>query len=422
MLSVDLDTQFNEILLDKFYVFKSSIYKCYCNECKSKYNEKAKSDKISLYINDLQIEKLKRIFEYKLIYFNKFKELVKKRNGQLLGSLIEYDNAHSKLKVKCVNEHNFDITLSNLNLKKWCPLCNTKLGEYISIKIMEYLFDKKFIKVRPDWLKNNEGNKLELDGFNEELKLAIEYNGVQHYKQIHYFCKTQENFDKRKRDDGTKLILCKEKEINLIVVPYNIDHNKLCHFIANECRKLKYDFVNNPDSFDLDNCIVKVDSKIDEFNKLISSKNGEWIDGNYVCRESEVTIQCDKGHQWTTKIKYIKNGAWCHTCSYEQTPERKDNIAKGMKKFLETKKGKKSKAESFIKRSQTMKKQREELRNNIQNKKCGSCDIIRNIAEFDQKSAAKDGFQSYCRECIYAIKKLKREQLKREQLKREVKK
>jgi len=34
---------------------------------------------------------------------------------------------------------------------------------------MNYLFDVSFYKLRLDWLKNNDGNKLELDVYNEQL-------------------------------------------------------------------------------------------------------------------------------------------------------------------------------------------------------------------------------------------------------------
>ena len=43
-----------------------------------------------------------------------------------------------------------------------------------------------FRKIRPDWIKNKEGNKLELDFYCEELKLAFEYQGIQH-EQYHQF-------------------------------------------------------------------------------------------------------------------------------------------------------------------------------------------------------------------------------------------
>lgn len=65
-----------------------------------------------------------------------------------------------------------------------------------------------------------------IDLYNDELKLGIEYNGIQHYKFINYFHKSQENFLRRLEDDKIKLKLCQENNIKLIVIPYYVDIKK----------------------------------------------------------------------------------------------------------------------------------------------------------------------------------------------------
>lgn len=66
-------------------------------------------------------------------------------------------------------------------------------GEEISRGYFEYIFEgKKFIKSRPKWLKSPKNHSIELDGYCSELKLAFEYNGVQHYKFVPRFHKTME--------------------------------------------------------------------------------------------------------------------------------------------------------------------------------------------------------------------------------------
>ena len=54
------------------------------------------------------------------------------------------------------------------------------------------------------FIKNEENNNLEIDCFNEELKLCIEYNGKQHYEFIKFFHRNEDNFIKRQRDDLIK--------------------------------------------------------------------------------------------------------------------------------------------------------------------------------------------------------------------------
>lgn len=173
----------------------------------------------------------------KEFYYNKFCELVKKNNGIVISKLEEYQNAHEKLIIKCMNNHIFSITLSNLNLSRWCPECKYYKMERYTKACLESITGKKFIKIRPNWLKNKDNNCLELDMYNEELKLAIEYNGIQHYKFSKYFHKTYAEFEKRLEDDKIKIILCKEKNINLLIVSYTIKNVE--EYIENELTKLQ---------------------------------------------------------------------------------------------------------------------------------------------------------------------------------------
>ena len=164
-------------------------------------------------------------------YFNKLKTIVEQTGGSCLGKLDDYITAHSKLLIKCKQGHEWEATLNNLNLGKWCPKCKINIGELIALASCNHLFDKEFIKIKPNWLKNNEGNKLELDMYNEELKLAVEYNGIQHYQFISYYHKTEEIFKKKCLDDKIKIQKCQEKGINLIVVPYAISLTNICEYI-----------------------------------------------------------------------------------------------------------------------------------------------------------------------------------------------
>ena len=100
-------------------------------------------------------------------------------------------------------------------------------GEAVCRKYLERRFGKSFKNVRPEFLRNqvtSAGNRqinLELDCYNPELRLAIEYNGAQHYKFIPYFHKNREAFLNQKYRDEMKKYKCKDMGIVLIEVPYN---------------------------------------------------------------------------------------------------------------------------------------------------------------------------------------------------------
>lgn len=99
--------------------------------------------------------------------------------------------------------------------------------------ILEDLFPNyKFPMSYPKWNINPyTGHKLELDGYNEELGLAFEYNGQQHYVYPNGYHKSLEEFLKQKRRDLVKYELCNLNDTYLIVIPYTIPIEGLKSFI-----------------------------------------------------------------------------------------------------------------------------------------------------------------------------------------------
>lgn len=63
---------------------------------------------------------------------------------------------------------------------------------------------------------------MELDLYCEELKLAIEYNGAQHYKFCKFYHTTIENFQQQIARDILKNKLCSKNDVRLITVPYTV--------------------------------------------------------------------------------------------------------------------------------------------------------------------------------------------------------
>lgn len=109
--------------------------------------------------------------------------------------------------------------------------------------IMEELFKAPFKMVRPDFLKYDKtGKNLELDMYNEDLKLALEYDGVHHRKFTEFFHKTEQDFTEQKERDEYKENKCRELGITLIRVPDTVKYDDLESFIKSELDKkgIKY--------------------------------------------------------------------------------------------------------------------------------------------------------------------------------------
>lgn len=109
--------------------------------------------------------------------------------------------------------------------------------ELMSKVILEEIFGRPFYKIRPDFLRNDvTGMNLEIDLYNDDLKLAVEVQGDQHYKFNAYFHKNKEHFLNQRYRDEMKKWKCKERGITLVEVPYRVGEKKLRPYLIEQLR------------------------------------------------------------------------------------------------------------------------------------------------------------------------------------------
>lgn len=132
----------------------------------------------------------------------------------------------------------FQLFFKPVNLSEFQKKTFISRGEIECKSAIEEITGEKFVKKRPDFLKNVVTNQnLELDCFNEDLKIAVEYNGKQHYEFTPFFHKNKESFFNLKYRDEMKKKLCRENNVLLIIVPYYIDLKDIYGFIRREYNK-----------------------------------------------------------------------------------------------------------------------------------------------------------------------------------------
>lgn len=121
-------------------------------------------------------------------------------------------------------------------------------GEALCRKICYEIFGgREFKKIRPKQLRNNvTGHNLELDLYNDELKLAVEYNGKQHYEFVPFFHGNREAFLNQKYRDELKRMMCKGLGIRLIEIPYTVKLEDLESFIRMQTAQFGIDLENLP--------------------------------------------------------------------------------------------------------------------------------------------------------------------------------
>ena len=110
--------------------------------------------------------------------------------------------------------------------------------EEICRTIFENLTGKQFKSCKPQFLKIDTRRRLELDGYNEELKIAFEHQGEQHYKPVKYLNKTS-TLESIQACDKIKRERCEQNGIHLIEIKHDIPKYKLFPYIIEELNKLK---------------------------------------------------------------------------------------------------------------------------------------------------------------------------------------
>ncbi len=173
--------------------------------------------------------------EKKKLTLKEFQDIAKERGGKCLST--KYINIQTKLRFQCKKGHEFEATPNDVkHLDSWCPICLERAGERICRGFFEAIFNKDFKKARPEWLKNCEGHQLELDGYNDELKLAFELNGKQHYEWPNYFHKTVKRYITQMSNDQEKGELCETNGVTLIEIPYWIEYDEMQKYIIKLCK------------------------------------------------------------------------------------------------------------------------------------------------------------------------------------------
>jgi hypothetical protein len=106
-------------------------------------------------------------------------------------------------------------------------------GEKVCRKFLVKYFKLPFMSCKPLFLGNPETNgTLELDCYEGSLRLAVEYQGRQHYYYTPFFHKNGiKDFEEQQRKDAFKAEICRKVGVYLIRVPYSVPNDVIPDYI-----------------------------------------------------------------------------------------------------------------------------------------------------------------------------------------------
>lgn len=156
-------------------------------------------------------------------------QLIREKYGQLRDDQFQRLSPNSSLSMSSVNPVNIQFPTICHDKKVFVfKEAERKFGSLPEKKLCkifeEYLERPVVVHFRPDFLKNpRTGRNLELDMYDPETKIGIEYNGKQHYEYVPSMHKDLADFEYQVWRDKLKIELCSKEGVILIIVPYTID-------------------------------------------------------------------------------------------------------------------------------------------------------------------------------------------------------
>ena len=157
-------------------------------------------------------------------------EFVKKcskiHNNKYDYSLVEYNRSSDIVTIICPEHGEFKQRAANHLMGQGCQKCGFKSQLLLFEKLTSFFKNECFLwEYRAKWL-----GRQRIDICIEKYKIAIEYDGQQHFYPIDHFGGEQE-FEKRVKYDALKEKLCEENGFKLFRIKYNYtdeDFYNLC--------------------------------------------------------------------------------------------------------------------------------------------------------------------------------------------------
>jgi hypothetical protein len=219
---------------------------------------------------------------------------------------------------ECAKGHQWQTAFGNIKYNgAWCKECRTdNLYEEMTRDILQKLFGKPFKNVR-----NALTSRLELDCFNEELQLAVEYQGKQHYQFIEHFHRTQERFEQQQERDARKRSECEQLGITLIEIHYKcITYTKIKDALIAQLLSTQYGDMMNLDQewpeFFEGHANSRASKELAKLAEKAESRGGQLLSTTYGGSFQKLQFKCavEEHPPFMMQPNNLMTGQWCMEC------------------------------------------------------------------------------------------------------------
>tara|TARA_Y100000588_G_scaffold341113_1_gene384911 strand:+ start:35 stop:1438 length:1404 start_codon:yes stop_codon:yes gene_type:complete len=247
-------------------------------------------------------------------------EISSQKGGKCVKIVEPKVTKHTRVILECSEKHQWETNLISLTRGSWCPTCAQSTGERLCREVFEQLFEKEFPNTRPSWLLMSGIKKpLELDGYNEELKIAFEHQGYFHENKSKILA-GEKRVSATKKRDSFKLEACKKRNIILIQIPEVgrlVKAKDLIMFIIDKLKKNNIVFKKaRIKNIDINKAYLK--TPIAVFRKQLEERDFTLLDNYYKGARPSYKIKCKYGHIFKRTKYFINNNSsskWCYHCT-----------------------------------------------------------------------------------------------------------
>jgi hypothetical protein len=207
----------------------------------------------------------------------------------------------------------------------WCPDCANGTGERTCRHIMECILGVDFPSRRPSWLRIGKKSVLQLDGYNENMAIAFEYHGSQHYEPVRTFNGAVSDFVSLQQRDNLKRQMCWERGVSLVIVPEFRNKNNAKACIAQVEFSILQAGLKVPigwqkkRSVDLSSARRTGGVPIrNEIRFEAEKRGGRCLSEFHLNNASKMEWECAAGHRWSASWAHIRRGRWCPRCAFNK--------------------------------------------------------------------------------------------------------
>jgi hypothetical protein len=253
-------------------------------------------------------------------------EIVASRGGKL--KTLDYRGVDGTYQFECSLGHEFSNMFKKVEKGQWCPICSRgSKSEEVARTTLEQLLGKKFPRKRPKWLRNSRGYQMELDGFSEDLSVAFEYQGYQHFESDHWGT----DLASRKKDDELKKVLCRAHGVILLELTFRNEYEQFPKEIMRQLKLegfdlSKYDFSKK---IDLSKAYIREDRLL-ELRDLLANKGIEVLSNAWLGVGQKYRLRCTVCETiWEAKGNSFFNSRRVAGCDYcnRRTPANKQDMS-----------------------------------------------------------------------------------------------